>query len=152
MKIWLKCQILTIKGPPGYQVTLQCKLVRQRSPRFFDHHSNCILGQFWAGFQKKIFYPDTFNFDDQFLGLKIRILAIFEAKNGQNTRILTIFEVKNDQNTRILTIFEVKNDQNTRNLTIFEVKNDQNTRILTCLLYTSPSPRDQRGSRMPSSA
>ena len=24
--------------------------------------------------------------------------------------------------------------------------------FLTCLLYTSPSPRDQRGSRMPSSA
>ena len=27
-----------------------------------------------------------------------------------------------------------------------------NTRSRTCLLYTSPSPRDQRGSRMPSSA
>ena len=26
------------------------------------------------------------------------------------------------------------------------------TQITTCLLYTSPSPRDQRGSRMPSSA
>ena len=26
------------------------------------------------------------------------------------------------------------------------------TLIDTCLLYTSPSPRDQRGSRMPSSA
>ena len=25
-------------------------------------------------------------------------------------------------------------------------------RNITCLLYTSPSPRDQRGSRMPSSA
>ena len=25
-------------------------------------------------------------------------------------------------------------------------------RVYTCLLYTSPSPRDQRGSRMPSSA
>ena len=25
-------------------------------------------------------------------------------------------------------------------------------RSITCLLYTSPSPRDQRGSRMPSSA
>ena len=25
-------------------------------------------------------------------------------------------------------------------------------RVLACLLYTSPSPRDQRGSRMPSSA
>ena len=24
--------------------------------------------------------------------------------------------------------------------------------MMTCLLYTSPSPRDQRGSRMPSSA
>ena len=24
--------------------------------------------------------------------------------------------------------------------------------VMTCLLYTSPSPRDQRGSRMPSSA
>ena len=24
--------------------------------------------------------------------------------------------------------------------------------LLVCLLYTSPSPRDQRGSRMPSSA
>ena len=28
----------------------------------------------------------------------------------------------------------------------------QNQRITNCLLYTSPSPRDQRGSRMPSSA
>ena len=27
-----------------------------------------------------------------------------------------------------------------------------NGRVVTCLLYTSPSPRDQRGSRMPSSA
>ena len=25
-------------------------------------------------------------------------------------------------------------------------------KIINCLLYTSPSPRDQRGSRMPSSA
>ena len=38
------------------------------------------------------------------------------------------------------------------------VKLDQNNRILVnegikrCLLYTSPSPRDQRGARMPSSA
>ena len=27
-----------------------------------------------------------------------------------------------------------------------------NKSLLSCLLYTSPSPRDQRGSRMPSSA
>ena len=30
--------------------------------------------------------------------------------------------------------------------------NPLQTRVITCLLYTSPSPRDQRGSRMPSSA
>ena len=29
---------------------------------------------------------------------------------------------------------------------------DASKKIYTCLLYTSPSPRDQRGSRMPSSA
>ena len=29
---------------------------------------------------------------------------------------------------------------------------DSGTNFITCLLYTSPSPRDQRGSRMPSSA
>ena len=31
-------------------------------------------------------------------------------------------------------------------------QNAQATGSVTCLLYTSPSPRDQRGSRMPSSA
>ena len=31
-------------------------------------------------------------------------------------------------------------------------KGDITVKIETCLLYTSPSPRDQRGSRMPSSA
>ena len=38
----------------------------------------------------------------------------------------------------------VKNDGS------LSTKDDVNTNI--CLLYTSPSPRDQRGSRMPSSA
>ena len=31
-------------------------------------------------------------------------------------------------------------------------ENSMKERFTTCLLYTSPSPRDQRGSRMPSSA
>ena len=35
---------------------------------------------------------------------------------------------------------------------ISAVSQDGRTLIYTCLLYTSPSPRDQRGSRMPSSA
>ena len=32
------------------------------------------------------------------------------------------------------------------------VKSKKKTKYRTCLLYTSPSPRDQRGSRMQSSA
>ena len=32
------------------------------------------------------------------------------------------------------------------------IVNDETVEVLVCLLYTSPSPRDQRGSRMPSSA
>ena len=33
-----------------------------------------------------------------------------------------------------------------------ELTDEDMVRYITCLLYTSPSPRDQRGSRMPSSA
>ena len=35
---------------------------------------------------------------------------------------------------------------------VCEVKNKFSIPVASCLLYTSPSPRDQRGSRMPSSA
>ena len=35
---------------------------------------------------------------------------------------------------------------------LYEIWNTDGNGFDTCLLYTSPSPRDQRGSRMPSSA
>ena len=35
---------------------------------------------------------------------------------------------------------------------LFEIQNIVSGRVHTCLLYTSPSPRDKRQSRMPSSA
>ena len=41
-------------------------------------------------------------------------------------------------------------EEATENLTIDEVKSVAETK--NCLLYTSPSPRDKRQSRMPSSA
>ena len=37
-------------------------------------------------------------------------------------------------------------------LQTFETDRQTNKKSYLCLLYTSPSPRDQRGSRMPSSA
>ena len=46
------------------------------------------------------------------------------------------------------TVTSVVFDVTTGNITY----NDENGDPTTCLLYTSPSPRDQRGSRMPSSA
>ena len=36
--------------------------------------------------------------------------------------------------------------------TAYEISKDMTRQYKGCLLYTSPSPRDQRGSRMPSSA
>ena len=37
-------------------------------------------------------------------------------------------------------------------LAMIDIDNDGVDEVFICLLYTSPSPRDQRGSRMPSSA
>ena len=45
----------------------------------------------------------------------------------------------------LITMDDLTNDE------IVEIL-DAADRLLPCLLYTSPSPRDQRGSRMPSSA
>ena len=38
------------------------------------------------------------------------------------------------------------------NISYFEFASRMYEKLKACLLYTSPSPRDQRGSRMPSSA
>ena len=43
-------------------------------------------------------------------------------------------------------------EKNTCNLLIDEISKSKAFDDMICLLYTSPSPRDQRGSRMPSSA
>ena len=42
--------------------------------------------------------------------------------------------------------------QHNAELTIQELSAEVHLSTTPCLLYTSPSPRDQRGSRMPSSA
>ena len=42
--------------------------------------------------------------------------------------------------------------EKTKIINEYEVKISSQEKLQTCLLYTSPSPRDQRGPRMPSSA
>ena len=59
--------------------------------------------------------------------------AIFAEPNGYNSQIST--------GLHAISIF-------TRNSGVSPIF----TTAISCLLYTSPSPRDQRGSRMPSSA
>ena len=48
------------------------------------------------------------------------------------------------------TNFRAKSEENNYLLKLY--KDSSEYKLITCLLYTSPSPRDQRGSRMPSSA
>ena len=52
-------------------------------------------------------------------------------------------------------VYEVTTPSSVFSYVIFSKKLDASSRsdrVIACLLYTSPSPRDQRGSRMPSSA
>ena len=42
--------------------------------------------------------------------------------------------------------------QDTGQVSVFEEMESWDSELYTCLLYTSPSPRDMRRSRMPSSA
>ena len=61
-----------------------------------------------------------------------------------------VFFVGCEDDEVVETVYDSFDIQNVMSLTAGE---DANAEIVrTCLLYTSPSPRDQRGSRMPSSA
>ena len=65
--------------------------------------------------------------------------------NQRNNRVSTPF---GDFQIDVDNIFDhVFGDRNAT-----QPASDWKPRVSVCLLYTSPSPRDQRGSRMPSSA
>ena len=53
--------------------------------------------------------------------------------------------------TKVIGVTGSNGKTTTKNL-IYSILSQSYNVIKTCLLYTSPSPRDQRGSRMPSSA
>ena len=60
--------------------------------------------------------------------------------------LMLLFKLETWEEARIILIFHIVG-------TVMEVfKTHMGSWIYPCLLYTSPSPRDQRGSRMPSSA
>ena len=70
------------------------------------------------------------------------ILHIWRQKNAESLGDFVTYQVDNiDGDTSFLEMLDQLNEQ------LIEKGED-----CICLLYTSPSPRDQRGSRMPSSA
>ena len=75
--------------------------------------------------------------------LRKKVLAKRAATGGPKGDFYSIGNVVKDEYGALLMIERYQNGKEIENLLY---------RFLTCLLYTSPSPRDKRQSRMPSSA
>ena len=70
------------------------------------------------------------------------------AENAEKQFLVEVDEAKQSKIKMKMAADEKQLQLSEREARIEELKKKLNT----CLLYTSPSPRDQRGSRMPSSA
>ena len=71
------------------------------------------------------------------------------AARGRKLKLRNDRELFDDPNAYIRDKLEIVRDEEFAGTTLFSMALEA---IEACLLYTSPSPRDQRGSRMPSSA
>ena len=71
-------------------------------------------------------------------------------EDGCTSRTVLLDDSPESRNFDILVPIHEKSDDGREVRVLVQARNGSN--VLTCLLYTSPSPRDQRGSRMPSSA
>ena len=82
--------------------------------------------------------------------------AINDIIGVDNTRVLNVNINKFSRNTKIQVIIDNKNgitvDECARVSRITEDVIKLDDELKSCLLYTSPSPRDTERSRMPSSA
>ena len=82
----------------------------------------------------------------------------FEGTKRMNLALQGLEEVKNNVDTLLIipnqNLFKVSNEQTSFAEAFRKADNVlfDGVKGLTCLLYTSPSPRDMRRSRMPSSA
>ena len=80
-------------------------------------------------------------------------LAYSIEKHKYGSFILLHFETESTENLERFERFMILQKTILRNQTVsLAIKPEAHVEDEPCLLYTSPSPRDQRGSRMPSSA
>ena len=121
------------------------------------------------GEQPLDFAPMELRRNEQKISLSMRDESIFSSsqvpKLGSSIRINTSIDVAKAREDRVAVIpFSINNEDFNLSAQVkifnqqeevyleFESYIDQIEVSKICLLYTSPSPRDQRGSRMPSSA
>ena len=90
----------------------------------------------------KIRHPEKINTSDKLSPLKPNWLKI-RFKSGDNINSVKEIVKKN----KVHTVCEEANCPN-----LSECWSKKHATFMICLLYTSPSPRDPIGSRMPSSA
>ena len=64
---------------------------------------------------------------------------------------LNEYDIINDITSKY-TVLSMQSNDDCAYIDVLERHTTSYTTVQACLLYTSPSPRDQRGSRMPSSA
>ena len=76
-------------------------------------------------------------------------LSLNKLEGGKSFKITSNFKPSGDQPAAIKELCQGLNDKQ-KNQVLLGVTGSGKT--FTCLLYTSPSPRDRYGSRMPSSA
>ena len=96
-------------------------------------HANC---------DDQLFDGGTFFFDDRDVLLDESAIPTSFISNGSTIGTAN----------RIATVDESMFIINRAQIFSFDIADDQISEHSTCLLYTSPSPRDKRQSRMPSSA
>ena len=101
---------------------------------------------------------DAFDDADEKQGDQSKVHIRVQQRNGRKC-ITTVQGLADDLDVKRICKAFKKNFQCNGAVTkdsemgeIIQLSGDQRTNVNSCLLYTSPSPRDQRGSRMPSSA
>ena len=90
-------------------------------------------------------YIDQFGQNHQLVSSLIN-----QNTENENSESISLEETSIDENAGVGVCSDNSNDDDDDDIPGNNDDDDDDVKI--CLLYTSPSPRDQRGSRMPSSA